>query len=222
MNKSKHDYEWWDYSWNPISGCSPVSVGCENCYAKELSNRFGRFWGRPEFHPERLDQPQRIARPSRIFVCSVSDLFHEGAQGDAYCQHGRIFEAMLRAPYHTYIILTKRANLAWTPKQCDSLHTILGVTGETQALLDERWQKIQHVHSTQKFISVEPMLEPIRLYDIRPDWVVCGPENGPNKRPCDPAWIDELEDECFVLNIPFFDKRKNENRKREFPKNDRE
>ncbi len=76
MNKSKRDYEWWTYTWNPISGCSPISEGCLNCYAGAISKRFELPWGKPVVHPERLQEPAKRRKPARIFVCSMSDLFH--------------------------------------------------------------------------------------------------------------------------------------------------
>lgn len=205
MNKTK--IPWCNYTWNPIVGCSPISAGCANCYAAAISRRFGLPWGSAHFLPERLDQPSKVKKPGRVFVCSMADIGHETVRQE---WRNAITDAMRAAPWHTFIVLTKRPG-AWLIDLPPG--TWAGVTTETQALADQRVQELVHWHIGITFASVEPMLEPISLRGISPlDWVIAGPETGPKARHCDDAWIDALADESPC----FFDKRKNWKR-REFP-----
>ena len=193
--------QWTDWTWNPIVGCSPASEGCANCYAAAISKRFHLPWGSAHFLPERLDQPAKVRKPGRVFVCSMADIGHETVQPEWRCLIAR---AMQKAPQHQYIILTKRPG----PWLDVFYHTgaWAGVTIELQehfvrlALLYDYWRGV-------RFVSVEPMLGPVTFSDFcdyaRPNWVIAGPETGPKRRPCNPAWIDDLaaESPCF------FDKR---------------
>jgi protein gp37 len=215
MSKSmtKSGVPWADYRWNPIEGCSQISEGCQHCYAASFAHRFKRHWGSPIFHPEKLGEPNYTKRPGRVFVCSTSDLFHEDIKG-LIDWRARILAAMDMAPWHTYLILTKRPqNIppCWGPRE----NIWLGVTAENQARYDERWNILKDIRSRVRFVSVEPMLGPLTTHGNahqRPDWVICGPENGAKKRPCDPKWIDALSDESLC----FFDKRPTGKRK-EYP-----
>jgi len=208
MNKS--GVPWADYTWNPIEGCSPASEGCLKCYAASFAKRFHRPWGTPVFHPEKIDQPMLTKKPGRVFVCSTSDLFHEGVDED-WQRH--IFIVMRLSPQHTFMILTKRpARMAKripileAPDLVPLPNVWLGVTAENQARYDERWPILASIPAKVRFVSVEPMLGPVLLNYADgklPDWVICGPENGAGKRPCDYDWIATLswESPCF------FDKR---------------
>lgn len=208
MNRTK--IEWCDYTWNPIVGCSPASEGCENCYAAALSRRFGWPWGSAHFMPERLDEPARVRKPSRVFVCSMGDFGHETVNP---AWREVVYKAMWAARQHTYIILTKRPG-KW-------LRTVpagvwLGVTVESQENI-WRWERLKKEGGGRfiRFVSVEPMLGPVSFASDadRPEWVIAGPETGPKARRCEGAWIDALaaESPCF------FDKRECWTR-REFPK----
>ena len=224
MNKQGPDgIGWCDYTWNPIVGCSKISAGCANCYAEGVSRRFGLPWGAPVLKPERMGEPAKVKKPSRVFVCSMSDMGHAGVTTE---WRWMITDAMRRAPWHTYIILTKRPGpwLRELPPVC-----WVGVTAENQAMADERipilfqWAWPCAV----KFVSAEPLLEKISFSQIRsglPDdmghhqepylaFVIAGPETGPKARPCDPEWIEALsrESPCF------FDKRAGDGRRREWP-----
>lgn len=222
MNKTR--IEWCDYTWNPIVGCSPVSEGCANCYAAAISRRFKMAWGSAHFMRERLGQPSKVRKPSRVFVCSMADLGHETVRHE---WRDDIYAAMLAAPWHTYIVLTKRPGdwLARLPA-----NTWAGVTVENQRAAEMRIPVLLGITTTNKwFVSVEPMLEPIslaiaaytgsesvsRLGGLK--WVIAGPETGPKARPCNPAWIEEVAHECEVAGIPFFDKRKTGWIRREWP-----
>jgi protein gp37 len=234
MNKT--GIEWCDYTWNPIVGCSPASAGCDNCYAAAISKRFHLPWGSAHFMPERLEQPANVKKPGRVFVCSMADLFHEtGTAG----MRAAVFDAMRAAPWHTYIVLTKRP---WniTPGMNWPRNWWLGVTAENQSTAEERIPILISTPAAVRFVSVEPMLSPVTLRRVRfptgcledvlsgevserakpivgklntIDWVIAGPETGPKARPCEASWIDALaaESPCF------FDKRATFTR-REFPK----
>ena len=217
MNRTK--IEWCDWTWNPVVGCSPVSAGCANCYAAAISRRFGLPWGRAHFVPERLHEPAKVNNPGRIFVCSMSDIGHETVQDDWRHQ---IYDAMMAAHWHQYIILTKRPG-SWLR---DGLprEVWVGVTAENQANYEQRWSEltaqIQGPGRHLRFLSVEPMLGPIvirkdwrRPVWPRPDWTICGPETGPGARPCRDEWIDDLA----AQSLDFFDKRKTGWTRREFP-----
>lgn len=214
MNKQgPNGIPWCDYTWSPIVGCSPASTGCFNCYAADISRRFRLPWGGPHFRPDRLSEPAKVRKPSRIFVCSMADLFHPAVKVE--WKH-KIFTAMNNAPQHIFQLLTKRPENVtsfWMPP---AANVWLGVTGETQLLADRRWAILSlSIPAAVRFLSVEPMLEPIsmRHWATAPDWIIAGPETGPGARRCDDAWIDALaaETKCF------FDKRQSWTR-REFPR----
>lgn len=219
----KSGVPWADYRWNPIEGCSPISEGCQNCYAATLAHRFHRPWGAPVFRPERLGQPLNTKKPGRVFVCSTSDFFHDCCDPLWQDKCGLV---MAKDRYHTFLLLTKRPQniQQWKGRMVDDglwpCADWIGVTAENQDRYEERWG-IRSAQSLYGFVSVEPMLGPVSLkrshLDTLPDWIICGPENGAKKRPCDPAWIQALADECEDYGIPFFDKREDGIR-REFPR----
>ncbi len=234
MNRTK--IPWCDWTWNPLEGCTQVSEGCANCYAASMARRFGRPWGNPVFHEDRLRQPQDVKKPGRVFVCSTSDLFHPEVCGAGFRNaNGQldstlikarwpelcgllpilfVRDAIIAAPWHTYIILTKRPQNIPAGWLRDPLSVWLGVTCENQSRADERIPLLLNQRASVHFVSVEPMLTPVSLvgYHKRLDWVIAGPETGPKARRCDDAWIDALsaESPCF------FDKRDQWTR-REFP-----
>jgi len=214
VNKQGFDgIGWCDFTWNPIIGCSPVSPGCENCYAAAISRRFGLPWGTAHFMPDRLGQPSKVPTPARVFVCSMSDIGHETVKPE---WREAVYAAMRAAPQHTFIILTKRPG-AWLRDVPPSAW--IGVTAEDQAHYESRWleltAQVQGPDHAMRFISVEPMLGPVTLRDdwCAPDLVIAGPETGPKARPCEDAWIDALANESPC----FFDKRKSGWSRRELP-----
>ena len=209
MNKTK--IEWCDYTWNPIVGCSPVSEGCENCYAAAISKRFKLPWGTAHFLPERLDQVLGMKKLGRVFVGSMTDLGHESVK---YEWIKAVATMVSATPWRTYIVLTKRpgAWLRMLPPAC-----WVGVSIETQAQI-VRWRALSFWAQPRavQFVSVEPMLGPVSIqcgHSIAPDWVIAGPETGAKARPCQDEWIEKLaaESPCF------FDKRKKAGVRREWP-----
>jgi len=169
--------EWTEYSWNPVSGCTPISEGCQNCYAKRMANRLRGRCGYPAddpfrvtLHPERLGEPLRWKEPRRVFVCSMGDLFHEDVPR---WMRFEVMDIILQAKQHTFLILTKRpANMKeffewYYSKAGRTIETIknlwLGVTAENQQRADERIPILLQITAAVRFVSVEPMLGPVDL-----------------------------------------------------------
>lgn len=225
--------EWADKVWNPITGCSPISEGCQNCYARRMANRLKGRYGYPKdepfrltFHPDRLEEPLRWKKPCRIFVCSMGDLFHEKVD---WFWFNKILETITRAERHTYLILTKRPERAmkwWHESFNDPPNIWLGVSVENQRTADERIPILLQIPATKKFVSVEPMLGPVNLedyfyygksrYEDTPggqryhiwdqtlNWIICGGETGPKARPMHPDWVRSLRDQCQAAGVLFF------------------
>ncbi len=175
----------------------------------------GREWARPAcltLLPERLCEPARVKKPARIFVCSMSDLGHDSVRPE-----WRVFllMAMMAAPWHTYIILSKRLRPWMEVFDVPRLRVWLGVTAENQARANERIPELLRYPAAVRFVSVEPMLGPVDLCGLVTngcldslDWVIAGPETGPGARECRAEWIGALAEQCENAGVPFFDKRK--------------
>lgn len=181
---------WWDRTWNTMSGCSPISEGCQNCWAKRtaetrLRGRFGYPQDEPFkpviIHKDKFREPYHWKKPQKIFVCSMSDLFHESA---SYLVHKAVIEMACACPQHTFMLLTKRPHIMqivmrgfnWIdPCQPRPLHNVwLGVTAENQRTADERIPILLQIPAAKRFVSVEPMLEPIRLSFLPHPYYRCG------------------------------------------------
>jgi protein gp37 len=222
MAKSK--IEWTEVTWNPVTGCSKVSIGCKNCYAETIANR---FWGDRKFtdvvcHEDRLEQPLHWKKPRMIFVNSMSDLFHEDVP---FGFIHKVFYRMKSTPQHTYQILTKRPErmlafvIDFVPLlKFEPLKNVwLGVSVENQKTANERIPLLLQTPAAVKWISAEPLLEQIGIREYltdggipsmgKLDWVVVGGESGQNKRPFNPDWARSLRDECKMMQIPFFMKQ---------------
>jgi len=223
--------EWTDASWNPVTGCTKVSPGCDRCYAETFAERWR---GVPGHHfeagfdvtlrPERLDQPIRWKRPRRIFVNSMSDLFHESVP-DEYIV--AVFGTMARAPQHTFQVLTKRHGRMRSLLNSDAFqhrfcfrwplpNVHLGVSVEDQKWADIRIPALLGTPAAMRFISAEPLLGPVSLWHLidpkgggvedpqELDWVIAGGESGPGARPCDLNWLRGLRDQCEWSGSAFF------------------
>jgi protein gp37 len=205
--------EWTDTTWNPIRGCTRISPGCTHCYAERFAERFRGVKGHPfeqgfdlRFVPEKLAEPLRWKKPQRVFVNSMSDLFHDDVP-EEYIQ--KVFAVMQQADWHQYQVLTKRAErleriadkLPWSP------HIWMGVSVESQ---DYVW-RIDHLRRTKahiKFLSIEPLLGPITDLNLRDiDWVIIGGESGPGARPMHEAWVTDIRDQCETAGVAFFFKQ---------------
>jgi len=237
--------EWTDATWNPVRGCSIVSKGCTNCYAMRQAHRSnhaggasqgltkltkgGPVWtGAIRTVPELLDQPRSWKRPRRIFVNSMSDLFHEDVPESFITD---VWSAMAEAPQHIFQILTKRPQRMrdyllpalsigdFVAKPLDNVW--LGVSVEDQSSADERIPLLLQTPAAVLWISAEPLLSAINLrpawlrgdFSCNPKilgglhWVVAGGESGPGARPMHPDWARGLRDQCSAANVAFFFKQ---------------
>lgn len=209
--------EWTDATWNPVTGCTKVSPGCTHCYAETFAERWRGIVGHPyeqgfelRLWPNRLDVPHRWKAPRRIFVNSMSDLFHEGVP-DRFVHE--VFRVMADTPRHTFQILTKRAErLAYWHSQNREFWNLpnvwLGVSVEDRRFGLPRLAHLREVRGAVRFLSVEPLLEDLGDFDLRGiDWMIVGGESGRGARPMDPAWVISLRDRARAFGIPFFFKQ---------------
>lgn len=211
--------EWTEATWNPTTGCSKVSSGYTHCYAETLTKRLHAM-GQPKYrngfayseHPSAVNLPLGWKKPRRIFVNSMSDLFHEHATPDFVWQ---CFEVMLKANWHTYQILTKRPRrMADFSERFEEhfnrtipKHIWLGTSIEDADTLF-RLEKLRKARCEIRFISFEPLLGsigPINLDDIH--WVIVGGESGAGYRPVKKEWVLDIIEQCRYQNIPIFFKQ---------------
>lgn len=200
--------EWTDRTWNPTTGCNKVSPGCQFCYAESVAHRFtNHFPTGFEFkvRRERLNQPKSWRAPSRIFVDSMSDLFHESMPLD-YLQE--IFEVMRECPRHVFQILTKRekrlAELA--PRLTWPENVWLGVSVENQKYT-RRIDVLREVPAHVRFLSCEPLLGPLDLDLTGIQWVITGGESGRKHRPIEEQWVLDIREQCREAGVAFFHKQ---------------
>jgi protein gp37 len=210
--------EWTDATWNPVRGCSKVSPGCLHCYAETFAERFRGVPGHPfEFGfdlrlvPEKLAEPIRWSKPKKIFVNSMSDLFHEDVPGD-YIE--KVCRVMLSANWHTYQILTKRADRMEAllkgklRKSADAAHIWWGVSVENRIHGLPRIEKLRSAMPKVAFLSIEPLLEDLGKIDLSGiHWVIVGGESGPGARPMSPEWVRDIHSQCRRAAVPFFFKQ---------------
>jgi protein gp37 len=210
--------EWTDATWNPLRGCTKISPGCAHCYAERFAERFRGVPGHPfeqgfdlRLVHEKLAEPLRWRTSKRIFVNSMSDLFHEGVP-DAYI--GDVVGVMERAPQHTYQVLTKRSArmaglLASTFRAAAGWdHVWWGVSVEDRRHGLPRIDDLRRAPVRTRFLSVEPLLEDLGEIDLRGiAWVIVGGESGPGARPMKPEWVRSIRDQCRALGVPFFFKQ---------------
>ena len=211
--------EWTEATWNPTTGCSKVSPGCANCYAETLAKRLHAM-RMPKYsngftyaeHESAVNIPLTWKKPRRIFVNSMSDLFHENATHEFTT---RCFEVMLRANWHTYQILTKRPHrMADYSRQFEELHgrvipghIWLGTSIENADLLF-RMDELRMVRCKMRFISFEPLLGPVGPMDLDDiHWVIIGGESGTGYRPVKKEWILDIISQCQRQNVPVFFKQ---------------
>jgi len=221
--------EWTNATWNPVTGCTRVSRGCDHCYAAVIAGRRLRpiYLSRqptvdtPEnrvdpfavrLWPERLEQPARWTEPCMVFVNSMSDLFHADIP-EAFAR--QVFEVMLRIDRHVYQVLTKRPSRAtrfWR-RNADLFeggpippHIWIGTSVENQDV-DYRIRHLRTVPAVIRFLSCEPLLGPLHLQFHGIHWVIVGGESGPGHRPMDFEWARRIRDECLAAGVPFFFKQ---------------
>lgn len=217
--------EWTDATWNPLVGCTAVSPGCDHCYAaRETSGRLrdhaayrglargGVFAGEIRLLPDRLDEPLHWRRPRRVFVNSMSDLFH----ADVPIEYvGRVMTVMGTARQHTFQVLTKRGERMqrlvgayYRLTQQEPFPNVwLGVSVETEEFY-WRINRLARTPAAVRFLSCEPLLGP--LPDLPLDgihWVIVGGESGPGARPMHPQWARDIRDQCQSAGVAFFFKQ---------------
>ena len=205
--------EWTDATWNPVTGCTKVSQGCKHCYAERFAERFRGTPGHPyeqgfdlRLWPERLTLPLEWKDSKRIFVNSMSDLYHENVPEEYIRQ---VFATMNQARWHTFQVLTKRAKrLAEVGSRLQFGPNIWqGVSVEDQAVA-WRIDELRKVPSSIRFLSLEPLIGALPRLDLTGiHWVIVGGESGPGARYMDPAWVGEIRDQCREQGIPFFFKQ---------------
>jgi protein gp37 len=224
--------EWTDATWNPVTGCTEVTPGCDNCYAKTFAERWrgtpGHYFEQGfdvVLRPDKLTLPLTWRKPRRVFVNSMSDLFHDQVP-DAYI--AEVFAVMARTPRHTYQLLTKRhgrmrsllnrpsfrGTIADAGEGWPLPNVWLGVSVEDQARAELRIPALLDTPAAVRWLSCEPLLGPVDLFrnsridrDPGLDWVVVGGESGHGARPMEPAWARSLRDQVTGAGVPFFFKQ---------------
>lgn len=209
--------EWTDATWNPVTGCTKISAGCDNCYAARFSERFRDVPGHPfetgfdlTLRPDRLLQPFAWKRPRMIFVNSMSDLFHKEIPR---AHIAAVFDTMEKADWHTYQVLTKRSSLLQKfindryRTRTAPAHMWFGVSIENSQATS-RIAHLQRANASIRFLSVEPLIAPVgKLCLDGIHWVIVGGESGPRARPMKPEWAIDIRNQCVAAYIPFFFKQ---------------
>lgn len=209
--------EWTDATWNPVTGCTKVSPGCDHCYAERFSERFRGVQGHPFEHgfdlllrPERMRQPLAWSAPKMVFVNSMSDLFHKEVP---HAFIDQVFDTMERADWHVFQVLTKRSSLLrdYVNRRYGARkaprHIWLGVSVEG-AGQTSRIEHLQHTAASTRFLSLEPLIAPMGTIELSGiHWVIVGGESGPRHREMKPEWVREVRDQCVEAKVPFFFKQ---------------
>lgn len=209
----KSTIEWTEATWNPVTGCTKISEGCQHCYAERMAKRLyamGQERYKNNFavtlHEDLIDRPKEWRKPRTVFVNSMSDLFHQRVPIE-FIQ--AVFRTMEETPWHTYQVLTKRArrllqlssHLPW------SKNIWMGVSVENQDHVD-RVAALSNTTAFVKFLSLEPLLGPIDSLPLDGiDWVIVGGESGPRSRPMEKSWVRGIRDTCLNNGVPFFFKQ---------------
>jgi len=213
--------EWTEATWNPLTGCTKLSPGCKHCYAETLSRRLERM-GQANYangfkltlQPHMLRVPLGWKKPKRIFVNSMSDLFHKDVPEDYIRQ---VFDVMVEAHWHQFQVLTKRAERLeeLSPQLPWPANVWQGVSVENEDYT-YRIDHLRRTGATVKFLSVEPLLGPIRDMDLTGiDWVIVGGESGPGSRPMEIDWVLDIHRACREAGVPMFFKQTGEKLARE-------
>jgi protein gp37 len=205
--------EWTGTSWNPVTGCTKISPGCQHCYAERMAKRLQKM-GQQKYkdgfkvtlHYEELEQPLKWKKPQVIFVNSMSDLFHKDIPDNFIM---KMFEAMQKANWHTFQILTKRSErlVKLAPKLPWPGNIWMGVSVENANYV-YRMHDLGQVPAYIRFVSMEPLLGSIGKFPYNKiDWVIVGGESGPHARPIEQSWVIEIRNQCITHDIPFFFKQ---------------
>lgn len=205
--------EWTESTWNPVTGCTKISDGCQHCYAERMTKRL-KAMGSAHYkngfkltmHRDSLELPFKWKRPQVIFVNSMSDLFHKDVPS-AFIQE--MFAVMQKAYWHKFQILTKRSErLLCMSKELPWAENILmGVTVENEKNIN-RLAHLKKTGAKTKFLSLEPLLGPLPSLTLNGiNWVIVGGESGPGARPIESEWITDVRDKCIKATVPFFFKQ---------------
>jgi len=209
----KSAIEWTEYTWNPVTGCTKISPGCQNCYAERIAKRL-QAMGQVNYingfkvtmHEHVLLTPFRWKKPSIVFVNSMSDLFHEDISLE-FIQ--KVFDVIRRTSKHTYQVLTKRAKrLAELSASLEWPDNVwMGVSIEN-ADYHYRIDYLRQTSAQVKFVSIEPMLGPIKQLKLKGiNWVIVGGESGPGARLLKKEWVADIKEQCLSENVAFFFKQ---------------
>lgn len=207
MNNTK--ISWTNKSWNPVTGCTKYSAGCQNCYAEALTRRFPQAFPNGfnvTLHPERLDEPKHVKNPTMFFVCSMADLFHDDVPFEYI---DSVMQTIRDCPQHTFQILTKRAGRMFDyytdgsesfPNNC-----WCGATVENRSARPRiEWLR-DMVGVPVRFLSCEPLIEDLGELNLSGiDWVIVGGETGPKARPMKKEWVMNIRNQCKEQDVPFF------------------
>ncbi|MEO7145421.1 MAG: phage Gp37/Gp68 family protein [Bryobacteraceae bacterium] len=210
--------EWTDATWNPVRGCTKISPGCKHCYAKTFAERFRHVAGHPyergfdpRLVPDKLLEPLLWPTPRTVFVNSMSDLFQD-AVPDEYIL--AVATVMLRADWHTYQVLTKRADrlerLLETKLHdaANARHIWWGVSVEDKEYGVPRIGHLRRSPAGVRFLSIEPLLEDLGALALDGiHWVIVGGESGPGARPMRPEWVEAIREQCGKAGVIFFFKQ---------------
>lgn len=210
---SKSSIEWTESTWNPVTGCTKISDGCKHCYAERMALRL-KAMGQPNYvngfkvtlHEQMLELPLKWKKPQMIFVNSMSDLFHEDVSADFIY---RVFDVMQQAHWHTFQVLTKRAERLQelSPQLTWNDNIWMGVTVENENYVN-RIENLRRTGAKIKFVSFEPLLSEITELDMTGiDWAIVGGESGPGARPMEEEWVLGIRQQCLENNVPFFFKQ---------------
>lgn len=210
--------EWTDATWNPVRGCIKISPGCKHCYAEVFAERFRGVAGHPyeqgfdlRLVPKKLEEPLKWRAPRLIFVNSMSDLFQDGVP-DEYVI--RVAEVMNKATWHTFQVLTKRAERMRALLNsklrfvAHSAHIWWGVSVENRKYGLPRIEQLRAANVAMRFLSVEPLLEDLGTVDLSGiHWVIVGGESGHGARPLQKDWVVSIKNQCRNADVPFFFKQ---------------
>jgi protein gp37 len=211
---TKSRIEWTEHTWNPVTGCTSVSPGCKNCYARSMAERLKAMHTtgyengfEVTLQPARLLQPLDRRKPTVYFVNSMSDLFHERVPMDFIA---RVVDVIARTPRHRYQILTKRPQRMaafFNGREVPS-NAWLGVSVENRKHGIPRIDLLRRIPASIRFLSIEPLLEPLGRFDLSNiHWAIVGGESGPGARPMEASWVRAIRDQCIEGNVPFFFKQ---------------
>lgn len=196
--------EWTEKTWNPVTGCTKVSPGCDNCYAERITKRFGKDFTQITLHPERLDVPRKWRIPTVIFVNSMSDLFHPQVP---FSFVESVFDVARDCPQHIFQILTKRPSRMKHFSAEWPSNVWAGTSIENH---DYKWRtdQLRFVNANIRFLSIEPLIGPIGTLDLNGiHWVIVGGESGPRHRAIEEEWVVDVKNQCDNAGVAFFFKQ---------------